>query len=166
MAGCYKFLGAWILCSYICQHRSGHNTPVSLQQDKCSAFVLHFFFPLFCNFSFYINETSYTFKGQAWGAELWEWAIKCISGYIVNIPLQRCRTSMTKALVTAQSLGLKDLVWSQFCSSLLHSHLNGQVQPFTSDLLNYIYHIKHPHICNSVSVLLILIFWSKDLNLG
>ena len=42
----FKFLSDWIFCSCSCQHRSGHNIPVSLQQDKCSAFVLPFF-PLY-----------------------------------------------------------------------------------------------------------------------
>ena len=33
MAGCHKFLGVRILCSCHCSQRSGHNVPVSLQQD-------------------------------------------------------------------------------------------------------------------------------------
>ena len=42
VVGCCKLLGVRILCSYICPHRSGHNVPVNLQQDKC--------YSLFCNF--------------------------------------------------------------------------------------------------------------------
>ena len=33
MAGCHKFLGVRILCSCHCLQGSGHNVPVSLQQD-------------------------------------------------------------------------------------------------------------------------------------
>ena len=49
VAGCCKLLGAghtWsdviILCSFSCPCRSGHDVPVTLQQDK--------FYSLFCNF--------------------------------------------------------------------------------------------------------------------
>ena len=34
LAGCFKVLGAGILCSCGWLHRSGHNVPVNLQQDK------------------------------------------------------------------------------------------------------------------------------------
>ena len=42
VVGCCKPLGVGILCSRSCPHRSGHNVPVNLQQDKC--------YSLFCNF--------------------------------------------------------------------------------------------------------------------
>ena len=42
MAGCCKFLGTRILCSYNCSCGSSQKVPINLQQDKC--------YSLFCNF--------------------------------------------------------------------------------------------------------------------
>ena len=58
MVGCCKLLGVGILCSYRCPHRSGHDVPVNLQQDKC--------YSLFCNFlSLCEWKKCYTFKDQS-----------------------------------------------------------------------------------------------------
>ena len=55
MASCCQFLGVGILCSYKCPHRSGHDSPVNLQEDKC--------YSLFCNFLISTwMKTCYTFK--------------------------------------------------------------------------------------------------------
>ena len=45
--GCCKLLGVRILCSCSGPHRSGHDVPVNLQQDKC--------YSLFNNFDLYVN---------------------------------------------------------------------------------------------------------------
>ena len=42
LVACSKLLGFGILCSRSCPHRSGHDVPVNLQQDKC--------YSLCCNF--------------------------------------------------------------------------------------------------------------------
>ena len=105
-----KLLGVGILCSCSCPHRSGHDVPVNLQQDKR--------YSLFCNF-----------------LSLYEW--KCIiplkvralrMGCYVYFRLQaaffykRCRASMTKHRQQNTKVKVKetDLIWSQICSSLLH----------------------------------------------
>ena len=46
VAGCCKLLVAGILCSCSCPHRSGHNVPINLQQDKCY-YLFHTFFSLY-----------------------------------------------------------------------------------------------------------------------
>ena len=166
MAGCYKFLGARILCSCSCQHRSGHNTPVSLQQDKCSAFVLHFF-PL-CSAIFHFISMKQVIhlkikpEGQNCENGLSN-AFQAISSAFLYKGVEPAwlKHQWQSTKVRAKGSSMKSVLFFSITFSL-----NGQVQPFTNDLLNYLYHIKYPHICNSVSVLLILIFWSKDLNLG
>ena len=43
MVGCYKLLGARILCSCNCPGRSGHDVPINLQQTNvilCSADIV------------------------------------------------------------------------------------------------------------------------------
>lgn len=42
MVGCCKILGIRILCSSSCPHRSSHNVPVNLHQDKCCSLFCHF----------------------------------------------------------------------------------------------------------------------------
>ena len=37
--GCYKLLGAGILCSCPCPQKSGQDIPVNLQQDRCCSLV-------------------------------------------------------------------------------------------------------------------------------
>ena len=55
--GC-KFLGVSILFSCSCPHRSCHDVPINLQQDKC--------YCLFCKFlSLYDWTNHYTFKFQS-----------------------------------------------------------------------------------------------------
>ena len=106
VAGCFKLLGARILCSYSCPHRSGQDVPINLQKDKCS---------LFCNF-----------------LSLGEWKIvtplkirALRVGYHVYFRLEaaffykRCRASMTKHRQQSTRVRAKgiDSIWSQVCSS-------------------------------------------------
>ena len=88
MVGCCKLLSAGILCFCSCPHRSGHNDPVNLQQDKC-----------FCNLYFYTNELL---------------NIRTLKiGYSVYFRLQaayfykRCRVSMIKHKQDSTALKLK-----------------------------------------------------------
>ena len=85
MAGCYKLLGAGLLCSQGCPGRSGHNVPINLQQDKC--------YFLSCNFLSLCEQKSVIPIMIQSGRKSLENGPSCVFQAIGNILLQ----SMTKA---------------------------------------------------------------------
>ena len=70
VVSCCRLLGVGILCSCSCPHRSGHDVPINLQQDK--------YYSLFWNFLY-----EWTLKG--WNLEN---GLSCIFQTICNILLQ------------------------------------------------------------------------------
>ena len=76
MVSCYQLLGMEVLCSSSCPHRSGHNVPVNLQQNKC--------YSLFCNF---LSLYEWTLKGQSP-----EKVLSCIFQAMGNILLQKMQS--------------------------------------------------------------------------
>jgi len=119
MIGCSKLLGARILYSCSCQHSSGHDVSVKLQQDK---FILH---SLTFYLSIYKRHLFHTFKSQALETEPWEWSVMYVSGYRQYSYWQRCRASMTKHQQQSTNVRAKgiDTIWSQVWSSLLYTYI-------------------------------------------
>ena len=100
MAGCFKLLGAGILCSCNCPCRSGHNVPIHLQQDNC--------YFLFCNFlPLYEWKGVIPLKVES-GRQSLENGLSHIFQAIGNILLQRCRASMTKHKEQSTKVELKE----------------------------------------------------------
>ena len=70
-------------------------------------------------------EKCYTFKGQRL-----EHGLSCLFQAIGNILLQRCRARMTKHRQQSTEVRAKGLdpIWSQVCSSLLHTYFVKEVR--------------------------------------
>ena len=104
-----------ILCSCRCPHRSVPWVHVNFQQEKCYSQT--------CNFYLCMNEKCYSFKGQSWKVKPWEGTILCVSGYnqlsFTKVGNQQIKPRQESTKVGANEI---DLIWSQSCYSVLHSH--------------------------------------------
>ena len=87
------------------------------------------------------NENCYTFKGQAWEAEPWEWTSMYLSGYRQHSFVQNCRTSVTEHQQKVRAKGT-DPIWSQVCSSVLQVPCYSRINPFLAGKITFSFKVN------------------------